>query len=194
MAEVTNSKTRKALTHREQLFVAEYLKDLNARRAAIAAGYKVRTGTSAVPYTVLGRPRVAEAITVAQAKRLHEIGLDANKVLTAAMRIAFADPRRIFDEDGHLLPPKEWPDDIAMAVSSVKLHREITRVQGESVTVDEKALTVSFWNKPQTIELLMRHLRLLSNTLEIEGMDELLARLDAGRERIRKELPPAPIP
>jgi phage terminase small subunit len=43
----------------------------------------------------------------------------AKRVLREIANVAFLDPRRIFAEDGSLLSPHEWPDDIAAAVSSI---------------------------------------------------------------------------
>lgn len=59
-------------------------------------------------------------------------------------RIALADLRSLYDEDGKVLPPEQWPDDIAAAVKSLTEEEEsVTRGRGDnattSVTVTRKA-------------------------------------------------------
>ena len=50
-----------ALTGKQQLFVEEYLIDLNATQAAIRAGYSVNTA-EAIGFENLRKPKIAQAI------------------------------------------------------------------------------------------------------------------------------------
>lgn len=50
-----------ALTNKQQVFIAEYIKDFNATRAAIAAGYSERTA-HAIGWENLRKPEIAEVI------------------------------------------------------------------------------------------------------------------------------------
>lgn len=77
-----------ALNERQKLFVAEYLKDPNAKGAAIKAGYSEKTAEQ-IGYQLLQKTSVAEAITKAQQKRERRTEITADKVLKALSDIGF---------------------------------------------------------------------------------------------------------
>jgi phage terminase small subunit len=62
------------LTGKQKLFVSEYLKDFNATRSAIAAGYSAKTA-AVIGHELLRKPKIQEAI------RKHvDAALDADKI------------------------------------------------------------------------------------------------------------------
>lgn len=67
----------KGLTPKQQLFVAEYLKDLNATQAAIRAGYSAKTAQPASS-RLLSNVMVAQAIEAGRQKQLANVELQAN--------------------------------------------------------------------------------------------------------------------
>ncbi len=69
-----------ALKGKQQAFVEEYLKDLNATAAARRAGYSERNADKIGP-ELLGKTRVAEAIQAALAARSQRTQVDADYVL-----------------------------------------------------------------------------------------------------------------
>lgn len=74
---------------RRRIFVAEYLKDLNATRAAIEAGYSAKTARQAGS-RLLSRVDVASAVARAQQGRADRVGIEADAVLREIAAIAFA--------------------------------------------------------------------------------------------------------
>ncbi len=72
--------TRK-LTRKQQVFVEEYLVDLNATQAAIRAGYSARTAEQQGP-RLLGNVGVAAAIQAAMEARSERTGITQDYVLT----------------------------------------------------------------------------------------------------------------
>lgn len=75
------------LTAKQEMFVLEYLKDLNATQAAIRAGYSEKTA-SAVGYENLRKPQIAAAIAEAGAQRIERTEVDADWVLRES-KLAF---------------------------------------------------------------------------------------------------------
>lgn len=134
------------LNDKQKRFVAEYLVDLSATQAAIRAGYSAKTAHSQGP-RLLGHAGVAAAIAAAKEKRAEKVGLRAEEVLEQVRLLASADPRRIVDEKGRLIPLHKLPDDIAMAVSSV----EVTK---------DGSLKYRLWDKNSALEKAMKHLGL----------------------------------
>lgn len=69
-----------ALTAKQQMFVKEYLVDLNATQAAIRAGYSVKTADRIGP-ELLGKTWVAEAIQAGMDARSQRTEITADYVL-----------------------------------------------------------------------------------------------------------------
>ena len=70
-----------ALTAKQERFVAEYLKDGNATRAAKAAGYSEKTAGS-VGFENLKKPEISAAIAAAQSERTERTKVDMAYVIT----------------------------------------------------------------------------------------------------------------
>lgn len=91
----------KPLTPKQAAFVAEYLVDLNATQAAIRAGYSAKTAC-AIGVENLRKPRIAEAISEARAKREQATEVNAAWVLERLRenveRAMQAEP--VYDRDG----------------------------------------------------------------------------------------------
>lgn len=99
---------QKAAAERRAIFVAEYLKDFQGAKAAIAAGYsKVRAKQAADE--LLNRPDVAAALKQAIAERSERTQIDADWVLEHLSQKAKADLADIYMPDGRLKPVHEWP-------------------------------------------------------------------------------------
>jgi phage terminase small subunit len=70
------------LNEKQQLFVQEYLIDLNATAAYKRAGYLANNASAGVnAHKLLKHPHVAKAIQVAMDKRAEQIGVDSEYVL-----------------------------------------------------------------------------------------------------------------
>ncbi|MEK8128680.1 terminase small subunit [Paenibacillus filicis] len=87
------SETR-ALTPKQEMFVAEFLVDLNATRAAIRAGYSERNADK-IGSELLGKTRVRAAIDKAKLERQQRTKITADMVLQRWWDIASADPNEL---------------------------------------------------------------------------------------------------
>jgi phage terminase small subunit len=98
-----------SLNAKQQLFVEEYLKDLNAKQAAIRSGYSEKTAYSIGPEN-LNKPEIQKAIVEAQQKRLERTQIDADYVLKRHEEIDQLDIFDIVSDDFRALRPlSEWP-------------------------------------------------------------------------------------
>lgn len=167
------------LNEKQRRFVAEYLVDLNATQAAIRAGYSEKTAHSQGP-RLLEHVGIQAAIAAANQKRQHRTEITQDRVLQELARLGFSDLRRIFAEDGRLLRPEEWPDDVAASVASIEV---VTRSVGEGDV--EHVAKVKLWDKPKAIEMIGRHLAMFTDKLEVDVTDGMAERLKRGRERAR---------
>lgn len=84
---------------REDRFVAEYLVDLDATNALRRTGFAPAGARSAVVQAskMMGRPRVAEKIAAAMARRAKRTAVTADAVLARLWEIATADPRELIE-------------------------------------------------------------------------------------------------
>jgi phage terminase small subunit len=75
------------LNPKQQLFVAEYLKDLNASAACLRAGYRTKNPDVVGP-RLLGRVGIREAVDASLAKRNQKVELTAELVIGNMRRLA----------------------------------------------------------------------------------------------------------
>jgi len=76
----------KKLTAKQEMFVQEYLVDLNATQAAIRAGYS-ENSAALIGHENLRKLNIAEAIVKAKAERMAEVKIDAAYVLRQAVKL-----------------------------------------------------------------------------------------------------------
>ena len=112
-----------ALTPKQERFVQEYLVDLNATQAAIRAGYSERTAR-AIGQENLTKPDIQTAIQEARAKSAQKLEITRERVLQEYARLAFFDPRKLFEENGKPKDINQLDDDTAAALVGLDLMEE----------------------------------------------------------------------
>ena len=160
------------LTRRElkRRFAAEYVIDLNASAAAVRAGY-AESGARMAASRCLRDSAVRAEIDRLISERSRRTSITADAVLSELHRLAFADVRKLFDEEGRLRPVHELPDDVAAAIASIEVGTA-RRPGGESEDV-EYTSKIKLWDKRSSLELLAKHLRLLGESnvkLQADGL------------------------
>lgn len=83
-----------ALTAKQDMFVKEYLIDLNATQAAIRAGYSEKTA-EVIGYENLRKPQIADAIEKAMQDRAEKVSITAENVLQSILDIRDCATRKI---------------------------------------------------------------------------------------------------
>jgi len=177
--------SKKSAADKQALFIEAYVSNGgNATQAAKAAGYSKKTAYSAggrllkdVEVTAEIARRRAEALRVAQ----EETGLNVAEVLIELRSLIKSDLRQCFNpETGALLSPKDWPDDVARAMASVKVVEMAGGMKiGEGLEVQHVPMytkEVKLWDKNAAIEKAMKHLGLYEqdNKQKIDPICELL--------------------
>ncbi len=76
-----------SLTPKQQLFVAEYLLNLNATQSAVRAGYSKKTAEQQ-GYQLLQKPSVRQAVTKAMEARSERTGVTQDQVIEGLLREA----------------------------------------------------------------------------------------------------------
>lgn len=152
------------LNTQQQIFVDEYLKDLNATQAALRAGYSKRTAKN-IGHVLLGRPHIANAIQKAINEQQKRTQISADQVVFELGKIAFSNVRDLFDENGNLIPIRDLPPHVSAAIAQVDLEIKEDRKTKE---VTMKVAKVKMWSKPQALELLGRRFNLFSPDINVD--------------------------
>lgn len=113
------------LPYKQQLFISEYLKDYNATQAALRAGYRDTRALRSWASNLLRKPTVRAEIERRASAAMRKLEISAERVLLERARLAFFDPRRLFDASGAPRPINELDDDTAAAVAGVDVDAAI---------------------------------------------------------------------
>jgi phage terminase small subunit len=169
---------------RRRLFVKEYFVDLKSTKAAERAGFSPALGPK-----LLKEPEVHAEVEKQLALRERAIEVTADRALAEIGTIAFSDIRKIFRADGSLLPPAEFPDDIAGAISSVEVDELFEWQPREDGGRGKEKVQVGFtkklklWDKPAALTMLGKHFKLWSEQVEVTvnamSEEERLLRVEA---------------
>ena len=89
------------LTKKQQMFVKEYIKDLNATQAAIRAGYSAKTA-NAMASQMLAKLNIQDAVKIEMDKRSKRVEIDADWVLNkfAELHKRCTQVEPVLDKDG----------------------------------------------------------------------------------------------
>ena len=150
---------RMALTGKQQLFVEEYLIDLNATQAAIRAGYSVNTA-EAIGFENLRKPKIAQAIAERMAERSRRTGVNQDRIVLELAKIAFVNAADMIDPENATIKEDASSDDTA-AIQSVKV-KVIPTKEGEGV---EREIRPN--DKLKALELLGKHLGMWNDKLDV---------------------------
>ena len=145
---------------KQDLFVKEYLKDLNGTQAYIRAGYKVKDENSAAVMAnrLLRNVKIQEKIQAAMKEREKRTEITQDRVLKEIANLAFTDRTGIVNLKNNNLIIKNFDE------SSPEQKACISGVKETKFGIE-----VTFYNKEKALEMLGRHLGMFTEKLEVKG-------------------------
>jgi phage terminase small subunit len=149
------------LTAKQEIFVQEYLIDLNATQAAVRAGYSTETATEQGS-RLLTNVKVRARIDTALAERSRRTGINQDRVLRELARIGFFKAPDAVDMKEATLKG-DISDDDAAVIASVRV-KKIPTADGEGVERE-----IKFADKLKALELLGKHLGMFTENINITG-------------------------
>ena len=158
------------LTPKQKLFIREYCRDLNATRAAIAAGYS-ENGAAVQGNRLLRNAKISSEIAELTAKTCTKLEISAEKVLQELARLAFLDPRKFYNENGGLKHVTELDDDTAACLASMEVE-DLFDWNGEEKVQTGFCRKIKFADKGANLERLGRYLKLFTDKVEHSGQIE----------------------
>ena len=153
------------MTPKQERFVAEYLKDLNATQAAIRAGYAKKNADVTGP-RLLGNVGIAEAIAAGQQRQLVSADLTAVATLEAIRRQVVGDIRSLFDADGNFKAIKDLTAEEAALIAGFELVIK-NAAAGDGIT--DRVRKVKLKDQARYVEMAAKHFGLLTDTVEHKG-------------------------
>ena len=147
-----------SLSPRRQRFVDEYLVDLNAKQAAIRAGYSAKTAEVCGP-RLLRNAQIADAVIARQAKRGERTEITVDRVVRELAVMGLSDIGEVIDFTGpepRLRPACEIPERARRALASVTVKRTVEG-HGDAAQPVE-IIAFKLWPKDSALDLLGKHL------------------------------------
>lgn len=149
------------LTPKQEMFVQEYLIDLNATQAAIRAGYSTSTAKD-IGCENLAKPNIRARIDEALAERSKRTGINQDRIIRELARIGFVNAENVINTKDATVKEDASEDDTA-AIASVK----VKTVSGDEFDSTERE--IKFADKLKALELLGKHLGMFKDKVEVSG-------------------------
>lgn len=97
----------------------------------------------------LARPDIRAARAELAEQALERVGITQAMILRELARIAFSDPRRLFDAHGNVKPPHELDADAAAMVAGFEVIERELETKGDKVV--KRKIKVRRWDKRQAL-------------------------------------------
>lgn len=148
------------LEEQQQLFVYEYMKDLNGTKAAIRAKYSADSAAQQAS-RLLRNDKVQSALAELKAQRNEQLNIDAGYVLKRLLDIDQLDVLDILDKNNNLKDVKDWPDEWRQNVSQFEVAENSSGIVTKLKFPDKvknleligRHIDVAAWTSNQTIDL-----------------------------------------
>lgn len=171
------------LTPKQKRFIDEYLIDLNATQAAIRAGYSNKTAYS-IGQENLKKPEIQKVISQKQKEHSEKTGITIERVLKERARLAFFDPRKLFNSDGSPKSIHELDDDTAAVLAGI----DVVNIGNDEMGAGQ-VLKIKLSDKTSSLTALERHLGMyndkMTHDITVNPAAELEA-LQAARRKARE--------
>lgn len=154
------------LSDRDAIMVDEFLIDLDAKNAAIRAGYSPKTAAKASEWIRRDnptKPKLRAEIDKRLAERSRRTGVTADRVLMELAKIAFADIADIVDLSTGEIQPYTLAADTS-AIAAVKIRSTVHSTETEIRMADRN----------KALELLGKHLGMFAENINIGGATPLI--------------------
>lgn len=154
-----------ALNDKRRKMVVAMGKGMSQEQAALEAGYSASTAKARAS-EMANDPRMQVVLAYLTASEIQRAGLELAPLMAQLKAIALSDPRRLYDADGLMLPPHQWPDDVAMAVAGIEADEIAQQVDGKTVHMGYTR-KVKLWGKLDAIEKALKLLAAYPEKKEI---------------------------
>ena len=167
--------SKRSAEEKKALFVEAYLSNGgNLTQAALAVGYS-KGGAAKAGFRLSKDVLVLSMLGQRQQEIGEIIGLTTEKTLREIARIAYSDPRKLFNKDGSAKPIHELDDDTAACVASLEVDE--IGMDGQVIGHTRK---IKQWDKNAALEKAMKFHGLYErdNSQKTDPLRELIAKIN----------------
>ena len=161
--------------HRHELFAQGLVEGKTADQAYTNAGFKPGRNNAS---RLRANENVQARIKELQKRGLERHDITVDRIIEEYVKIGFSDIRKIFDEDGNLIPPSELPDEILGAISNLEI---ITVQRGQGAV--EHVAKLNLADKRTALRDLGKHFNIFAEdvTLKAEVVNKDISDLELAR-------------
>jgi len=156
-------RSKMILNLRQQLFVEQYLLDMNGTKAAVRAGYSEK-GADVQAARLLGDVRIAAAIQKAMNARSQRVEISQDRTIQEIARGCFWDPADLFHEDGSMKQIQEMDPNTRGAIVGFEIV-ELYAGGSDQKRSFGRLSKIKLVDRRDYLELLGRHQGLFKNEL-----------------------------
>ena len=168
-----------------ELFCLEYLKDLNATKAAERAGYSKKAARQQGT-RLLSNAAISERLGVLLAEKQKAVGMSAEDVIRELSLIASSDIVDLFEPKVLTMRTvADIPEKLRRCIQSVEFVEEFEGSGRDKVQIGWTR-KIKLWSKDKALENLGRYHKLFVDVTEHKGLDGLAERMKEARERAKK--------
>lgn len=162
------------LTPKQERFAVEVAKGKNASDAYRMA-YKVIAMTAKTvneeASRLLANPKVATRVKELSAKGLAKNEVTVARITQEYARLAFADLRKAYDDEGNLKNIKDLDDDTAAAIAGIDVEQRTLKVAGTDTAVVTRTKKLRLSDKRAALDSLAKHFGMFTERVEVTGKD-----------------------
>ena len=155
------------MNQKQKAFATEYVLDYNATQAAIRAGYSEKAAYNQ-GNRLMKNDEVQAMIGELEAASSERTAITKDMVIKELARIAFVDPRNLFDEGGRPKDIRFLDPDTAAALSSVDIYEEFD-YNGDEKELMGYTKKYKWADKLRALEMLGKHLGMFTDKVHVEG-------------------------
>lgn len=143
------------LTDKQEMFCQQYLIDFNATQAAIRSGYSKESAQQIGSENLL-KPVIQARIAELKLDVMRAVGITQARVYQELSRLAFFDIRKVYTDEGSLMPIKSIDDDSAAAIAGIKVYDEFGIDEEGNRTKTGETVEVKLINKVAALENIIK--------------------------------------
>lgn len=192
LPDTSNATTEHDLTLKQQLFADQYLIDLNATRAYLRVNPGVKETTARVEgCRLLANPNVQAYIAEQRERTSKRLEITRDRILLEVARIAFFDPRRLYNPDGTPVEFTTLDDDTVAAIAGLEVLEEFDG-SGEDRHLIGHVKKYKIADKKGALDMLMKHKGLYEQDNKQRGgaLADLLSQVTRSAVPIASTVPP----
>ena len=179
----------KSQDNRKKTFIHEYVKDFNATRAYIAAGYS-EDGATQGASRLLANVKVREAVEKQVERQCNELAITKSRILRELALMGFSNMHDYINvQNGDpFVDLSKLSREQAAAIQEITSEVYVDHYEGEGEDrqpVEVKRTKFKLGDKRGSLELLGKHLKLFTDKVEVAGLDELATILNKARARAK---------